>query len=158
MTLFEFMKRFLVGTCAGLPVTVILLVCRLHAGEVRMTTVINNPAAPPGQAVLGPPQFDSNWQPINQSQSLRLDLLTGSQLSGDPQNYVVYLVGRRVNNAGRPREAQTSKWTGGHFRNDGLNVGLLWKRLEGGRINVDRRPNDDSADQYRVRIWEYSTS
>jgi hypothetical protein len=99
------------------------------------------------------PAYDSGWVSIDRGESLTMD----HGLGGPWNDFVVDLQLKDTNgsNGVNHRSYGVDRYwdsSGGAW----VFYGAQWRELTGGSIEVWRAPNDNDADQVRVRIWSTS--
>lgn len=88
--------------------------------------------------------WSSGWVAINRGQTLTFT----HNLGGDPNSYAVELWFRDTNDGyGINRRNYGGLETGGNW------LGAHWQRLTANTVQVYRQPNDNAADQVRIRVW-----
>jgi hypothetical protein len=125
----------------------------LTASDITVYRAADDPVASEVRVcitVADPPDYDSGWVDINAGETAPLT----HNLGGRVDRYVVRIEFKDADPSG----------LGIHLQNVGGNaveanwVGAAWQNLTDSSIQVYRYPNDVTADQVRVRIWERATT
>lgn len=124
----------------------------LDNSTIQVTRLANDPYASQVRVCIqftAPPQFDSGWVDVAPGATTAID----HNLGGDPSQYILRT------------EFQDTAAAGlgiNHYAAGGITIdgspdryeGVNWENLTATALDVFRRPDDQYADQVRVRIWQ----